>query len=236
MVWGFMTPQHIVTIIIMLLFTVIMYLILKKIDSKKADTILFILSFLGYAGIIGNLIIGVIEDSILYKLPLHLCSWNALLLPFAVKTKNSKLCTTLSVWSIGALIAIILNDEAINYNILGIKFAIYYFPHVIEFAIPLLMLFLNKFKVNKKDIIYAFGITIGVYTIAYIFSELITQNGVPVNYLFTMGPTNFVTEFFYNLLPFKYFYMYTTFPIILLLYTGVYFKSRISNKGVEIYG
>ena len=59
--------------------------------------------------------------------------------------------------------------------------------------------------------------------------------GTPVNYLFTMGPTNPVTDFFYNLLPYKYFYMYTTFPIILLLYVCVYFKSKLSRKGDDIY-
>lgn len=236
MEWGFFTIQHIITILLTFAFTIIMYFVLKQFKSETSDKVLFILSFLGYVGIIGNLIIGGIETSVLYKLPLHLCSWNALLLPFAVKTKNSKLCTALSVWSIGALIAIVLNDEAIGYKLFGIKFAIYYFPHVVEFAIPLLMLFLNKFSVKKVDIGFSIILTAMVYSIAYVGSEIICYYGYSVNYLFTMGPTNFVTDFFYKLLPYKYFYMYTTFPIILLLYIGVYFKSKLSKKGDEIYG
>lgn len=227
MSWGFMTPQHIATIVFTFVFTVAMYFILSKIDPKKSDKILFILSFLGYVGILGNLIVGIREGIMLYKLPFHLCSWNAILLPFAVKTKNSKLCTTLSVWSIGALIAIILNDEGIEYTFMGWKFAIYYFPHVVEFAIPILLLFLNKFKTDTRDILWALMITFLVYTLAYAVSEIITHYGHSVNYLFTMGPTNFVTDFFYSLLPIKYFYMFTTFPIIALLYIFVLVENYI---------
>ena len=232
MEWGFFTIQHIITIILTFAFTIAMYFILRRLKDNTADKILFILSFFGYAGIIGNLIIGATETSVLYKLPLHLCSWNAILLPFAVKTKDSKLCTTLSVWSIGALIAIVLNDEAVGYTIMGPKFLIYYVPHVIEFAIPLLLVALNKFNIRIRDILYAILITMIVYTVAYGFSELICSYGYPVNYLFTMGPTNFITEYFYNILPYKYFYMFTTFPIIILLYLAIFLANKIICKNM----
>lgn len=226
MEWGFFTTQHIITIIFAIVFTIAMYFILRKIEPEKSDKILFILSFLGYVGIIGNLFIGIRENILLNKLPLHLCSWNAILLPFAIKTRDSRLCTTLSVWSIGALIAILINDEGIAYQFMGLKFAIYYFPHVVEFAVPILFLLLKRFKTKKSDISFAMVLTLLVYSIAYIASEIITACGVPVNYLFTMGSTNFITDFFYNIIPYKYFYMFLTAPIIACLYYLVYLKTR----------
>lgn len=233
MAWGFLTPQHIITIILTFIVAIAIPLILSRVESKISDRVLFILSLFGIAGVIGNLIIGIQEGIFLKKLPLHLCSYNALLLPIAVKTKNNKLCTTLSVWSIGALIAILLNEEAVGYVLMGPKFLIYYIPHVFEFSVPLAMLFLNKFNTKLKDCIWAVSFTAVMYTFSYAISEVIISTGTDVNYLFGVGPTNFVTEFFYSILPYKYLYMFTTFPIIVILYLLVYLKQRVSTKKRE---
>ena len=150
-----------------------------------------------------------------------------MLLPIAVKTKSSRLCGTVAVWSIGALIAVILNDEAIGYNMFGIKFAIYFWPHLAEFSIPLVVLFLHKYKMKLSHILWIWTATAVVYSISFVISYLLTWFfKTDVNYLFTMHSTNFVTDFLYNLLPYRYWYMYTAFPLIALLTIGVYFKRR----------
>lgn len=212
------TPQHIITILITLASPIVFYFILKPMNVKVSDTILVIFSFIGLSGVLGNLLIGIHEGTLMYKLPFHLCSWNAMLLPFAVIKKNRTICSMLSVWSVGALIAIVLNEEAVGYHVLGFKFFVYFIPHVFEFTVPLLMLLLGKFKMKFKDIIYSVLITLAVYTISYGVSELLVHHGYYVNYLFTMGPTNFVTEFAYEIIPFKYFYMMVFIPPILMLY------------------
>lgn len=161
-------------------------------------------------------------ETLVWELPFHLCSYTAMLLPFAVAFKSKKLCATLSLWSIGALVAIVLNDEAVGYKINSIDFAIYYFPHLIEFTVPLLMLFLGKFKIKFKDIYWILGLTFGVYTLSFIVNLILTKTIAPTNYLFSMGPTNPVTQALYNILPCKYFYMYLTLPAIVALSLGIY--------------
>ena len=227
MEWWFFTTQHMITIILTLAAPFIFFFILKKFKPQTQDKLLFYFSFLGLFGILGNLWVGIKEDVLIWKLPFHLCSWTAMLLPIAAKTKNSKLCSTVAVWSIGALIAVILNDEAIHYKMFGIKWFIYFVPHLAEFCVPLLLLFLRKYKMKWIEMLWVWVGTATVYTISFMVSYVLGWYfKTDVNYLFTMHSTNFVTDFLYSLLPYKYWYMYTAFPLIALLTLGVYFKRR----------
>lgn len=79
-----------------------LYFLLKRLPDKWKIAILGVLSFSGIAAIVYNL---PKWNTPLEYLPLHLCSLNALVLPFAVLFRNKALCNLLPVWSLGALAA-----------------------------------------------------------------------------------------------------------------------------------
>ena len=65
--------------------------------------------------------------------------FNAILLPIAVLTRNKKLCNLLLVWCLGALVALIANFDVQDAELFGETFNFYFFPHVLEFGIPILL-------------------------------------------------------------------------------------------------
>ena len=85
MKWGFFGTVHIVSLVIALGIVVGLYLILKKLPKKAQIAILGVLSFSGVFAIVYNLL--AYNDPV-YYLPLHLCSLNAMALPFAVFTRR----------------------------------------------------------------------------------------------------------------------------------------------------
>ena len=100
MPWGFFTPSHVISLLCGVLLIVGLYFILRLFHDNAKIIILGVLSFSGIAAIIYNL---VTWGSPLEYLPFHLCSINALVLPFAVFTINKVLNNLLLLWSFGAL-------------------------------------------------------------------------------------------------------------------------------------
>jgi len=90
MVWGTFSTNHIISLVATVCIIVALFFILRKRSQKVQTIVLGILSFSGMGAIIFNLLMW---DSPLEYLPLHLCSLNALVLPFAVFTKNKTLTT-----------------------------------------------------------------------------------------------------------------------------------------------
>ena len=120
-----------------------------------------ILSFSGIAAIIFNL---VAWGSPIEYLPFHLCSLNALVLPVAVFTRNKVLNNLLLLWAVGAFCALVVNFAQADFKIFSFTFVFYFFPHVLELGIPILMFLL---KMTKKELKYVFttvGITFSVYS------------------------------------------------------------------------
>ena len=111
MTWGFFSPAHIVSMILAVAQVVALYLILKNKSQKVQLAVLVPLSFSGIAAIIYKL---VSWGEPLAYLPLHLCSLNAMVLPFAVIRRNKTVCNLLLVWSLGAFIAILLNQDVMD--------------------------------------------------------------------------------------------------------------------------
>ena len=56
-------------------------------------------------------------------------------------TRNKQLCNLLLVWCLGALVALIANFEMKETELFGEAFNFYFFPHVFEFGIPVLLFF-----------------------------------------------------------------------------------------------
>lgn len=243
--WGTFTIQHIISIIIVFIMVFIIYKLLKNKTEKVQKYTLFILSLWGIAAIIYNLLMW---NTPIDYLPLHLCSINALLLPISVLTKNKFLGNLLPIYSIGALAAIVINTGQANYKICSSVFLMYYVPHMFEFIIPLLQVLLGRIKMSFKYIIPSIIFTFILYTIVHLCNIYINYylqlNNVTnylnepllVNYMYSLNPEgNPVFEFFYKILPYKYYYMLLLLPVfgIICLIYNIYFnkiKKTIDNK------
>ena len=221
MEWGFLTTTHIITLIMAVLIIIGLYFLLKNKSDKTQFIIMFSLSFLGIAGILWGFYS---RDSIWEALPLQLCSLNAMMLPIAVYTKNKVINNLLLVWSLGALIALVLNNEVVHYELLSLRFFFYYFPHVIEFGLPILMLTLKRAKLDVKCILSTVAITMGAYTVIHFINLWINSSvaGVHVNYMFSLQPNNPVLELFISILPYQYWYMFLCIPVLVVYLSCIY--------------
>lgn len=233
MTWGFMTKAHIISLIVAVVIIIVFSVIMSKLNRKTQNIILFILSFSGIAAIIFNL---VRWGSPLEYLPLHMCSINAILLPFAVLTKNRILCNLLVVWCLGALVALVLNQSVRETTIMSDVFIFYYFPHVFEFIIPILLFKLKLAKLDYKCILSSVVITMLIYTGIHFTNVYINNycieknildyagNVIQVNYMFSVEPSNPLLAIFYNIIPYDYWYMYLCVPIVVVYLLIIYFK------------
>lgn len=231
MVWGNFTPAHIITLFLAAAMVAGLGLGLRKASKTVQLVVLGVLSFSGIAAIIFNL---VAWDDPLQYLPLHLCSINAMLLPVAVLTRNKVIGNLLLVWCLGAVAAIILNYEVINIKINSWTFFFYYFPHVMEFGIPVLLISLGLVKKDPRCILSTIAISAVIYTAVHFCNLYINANTEEtVNYMFSIRSTNPLTDLFYRILPYEYWYMYLVFPILIVYLLVVYLPEilrYIKNK------
>ncbi len=221
MLWGNFTPAHIISILAAAAMIVALYYILKFLPKGLQVAILGILSFSGVAAIVYNLLMW--GEPLAY-LPFELCSVNALALPFAVFTRKKTVCNLLLLWSLGALMAIVVNNEMAEATLFDWPFNFYYFPHVLEFGIPILLFKLGLAKKDPKCIGSTIGITMAAYTLAHCANLIINaRTDVDVNYMFSVDPSvNPLTALFYQLIPYEYWYMYAIVPIVAVYLILVY--------------
>ena len=232
MKWGNFSFVHILSLILAILFNIAIYFLIRKKSKLTQLFVLTMLSFLGILAIIFNLIMW---KSPLEYLPLHLCSLNALILPFCIIKQNDKLFNLLILWSLGAFIALIVNNSVSEANIFSLTFFFYYFPHVFECGIPLIMLKLKLVQLKRKYLFSTLFITFISYTIIHFINVLINSycikynivdnlgNIIKVNYMFSIYPDNPLLNLFYKIIPYSYFYMLLAFPIIAVYLLLIYF-------------
>jgi uncharacterized membrane protein YwaF len=221
MEWGFFGPVHIATLVAAAAILIGIYFALRKAPQKVQVWVLGVLSLSGIAAIIFNLIRW---DNPINYLPLHLCSINAMMLPIAVFTRNKTIGNLLLVWSLGALVALVLNFEMTGTELFSESFNFYYFPHIFEFGIPVLLFKLGLVKKDVRCIGSTLTITMAIYTVVHIINTCINAfiPGADVNYMFSIEATNPLTELFYKLIPCQYWYMYLVLPIAAVYLLGVY--------------
>ncbi len=231
MIWGFLSAAHIISLIFGVLMIMGLYFILKGRSDRTKTVVLAVLSFSGIAAIIYNLLAW---GSPLEYLPFHLCSLNAMILPVAVLTKNKTLNNLLLLWSIGALFALILNTSVSGAAIFSWVFFFYYFPHVLEFGIPILMFALKLAKKDVKCIASTMVITAASYTVIHFINLWINSytekhnildyasRVIKVNYMFSITPENPLLDLFYSVIPYQYWYMYLSFAVIAVYLLFVY--------------
>ena len=231
MTWGLFSTVHIISLFVSAAIIIGVYFILKLLPEKARLITLFILSLAGISAIIFNL---VAWGSPLEYLPLHLCSLNAMALPFAVITKNKVLNNLLLLWSLGALFALVLNTSVSEASVFSWVFVFYFFPHVLELGIPVLMFSLKLVKKDVKCIISTMGITALSYTVIHFINLFInsytakhgildsSSNVIRVNYMFSLVPENPMLDLFYTIIPHQYWYMYLSFAVIAVYLTALY--------------
>lgn len=238
--WGFFTLTHILTLIAGILIMIGLMAILKRLKSRTQDIILLILSTFGPIAIIANLLLW---HSPLEYLPFHLCSLNAIILPFLVLTKNKTLGNLLILWCVGALMSIVLNSAQAGYDLFGVSFMIYYFPHLAEFFIPIAMVVLKKVELDPKyivrtilitwasfTIIHFINVGINSYTVAHNITNYLGEP-IRVNYFYTLGNTgNAFLDFLYSLMPYPYWYLLLLLPIIAVILVMFYLPIILNNK------
>ena len=237
MLWGSFGLVHLISLALGAGMVVGLYYLLKGKSERVQLAVLGVLSFAGIGAIIFNL---VTWGSPLEYLPLHLCSLSAMVLPFATLLKNKTLGNLLLLWSLGALMALVVNTAQAEFEILSWTFVFYYFPHVLEFGIPILLFKLGLVKKDPKCIWSTIGITFGSYTIIHFINVALNNyflanqildsagNVIQVNYMYSIVPENPVLVIFRNIVPYDYWYMLLVLPIVVVYLGVVYAKDLLA--------
>lgn len=245
MTWGTFGVVHITTLILSVIMITLLYLILKNRSQRTQRIVLFILSLSGIAAIIFNL---VTWNSPLEYLPFHMCSINAILLPIAIATKNKTIGNLLLVWCLGALLALVVNFAQAGFEIFSWTFVFYYFPHTLEFGIPVLLFMLDIFEFKPKYIFSTVGITAAIYTAVHFINLGINQycidnnlldwagNVIQVNYMYSIKPENPVLDIFWSWIPQPFWYMLPGVAVVAVYELGLlaawYIKHHIKKDNV----
>lgn len=237
MIWGSFSAVHILSLLLGAGIIIGLYFLLRTRSTKTQVIVLGILSFSGIAAIVFNLLTW---GSPYEYLPLHLCSLNAMILPFAVFTRNKILGNLLYLWSLGAIMALVINSAQANFKILSSTFFFYFFPHLLEFGIPILLFRLKLVKKDVKCIASTLLITLCVYTLIhfanvalnnfFVAEQVFNPSGelIQVNYMYSIRPENPLLALFWTFIPCPFWYMLPVILIILIYLGCIYMKQIIA--------
>lgn len=237
MLWGSFGLVHLISLALGAGMVVGLYFLLKGKSERVQLAVLGVLSFAGIGAIFFNL---VTWGSPWEYLPLHLCSLSAMVLPFATLLRNKTLGNLLLLWSLGALMALVVNTAQAEFEIFSWTFVFYYFPHVLEFGIPILLFKLGLVKKDPRCIWSTVGITFGSYTIIHFINVALNNyflanqildsagNVIQVNYMYSIVPENPVLVIFRNIVPYDYWYMLLVLPIVVVYLGAVYAKDLLA--------
>lgn len=237
MLWGSFGAVHILSLLLGAGMIIGLYFLLRRFSAKTQTVVLGILSFSGIAAIIFNL---VTWGSPYEYLPLHLCSLTALVLPVAVFTRSKILGNLLLLWSLGAVMALVVNTAQANFEIFSATFFFYFFPHLLEFGIPILLFKLGLVEKDVKCIVSTLLITLVVYVLihfanlsmnSYFAAEQILNPAgevVQVNYMYSLRAENPVMALFWTWIPCPGWYMLPVVFIVLVYLGFIYLKQIIA--------
>ena len=228
MAWGTFTPQHIATLLLSIAVIVGLHFLLRHRTTRVQTAVLFVLSLAGFAAIAFNLLMWGFP---LEYLPLHICSINALLLPVTVLSKNRVLGSLTLFWCLGAALALIVNTGQAGFLIPSWAFFLYYIPHTLEIAVPVLLFTTGLIRFDFRTTPITVALTMGIYTAVH-FANLalngyVQANGIlnyfgeiaRLNYMFSLSPDgNPLLELFWQVIPYPYWYMYGAIPLIVLYF------------------
>ena len=210
-----------------------LFFLLRHKSEKVIKIVLFPISLLGLAAVIINL---TAFNDPLHYLPIEFCSYTAMLIPVLVLIpKRNLLGNYLIAGSLGALLALTLRPaHSYDWPLFSLGFCCYFFGHMAEFLIPLLLFALKKVEVKPIYMISSFIIVVALYTLSYLVGHNVNVAfGLDTNYFFSEYPTNPVLQAFWNICPYSYWYMYLAFPlfaVVYLLFCIPYFVKRHKMK------
>ena len=153
-------------------------------------------------------------------------------------TRNRYVGNLLLVWCLGSILALVFTDAQAEYEIPSAAFFIYYIPHVFEFAVAIYLFAFGYIKKDYKCIPVTVGLTVGIYTVVHFINlalnhycavhNVVDYAGevLTFNYMFSMEPTTSIFFLFWNIIPFKYWYMYVA-VVILVVYLVVLYLPQI---------
>lgn len=237
MVWGSFGIVHILSLVIGVGIVVGLYYLLRRFSAKAQMIVLGVMSLFGYVSITWNILTW---GSPYEYLPLHLCSLTAMLLPFAVFTRSKVLSNLLLLWSLGAVVALIVNTAQADYKLCSATFFFYYCHHLLEFGIPVLLFRLGLVEKDYKCILSTILITLGVFTVIhfinlalndyFIAQQILNPAGelIRVNYMYSLYPENPVMALFWSLIPYPFWYMMPAFLIVLPYLGLIYWKQLVA--------
>ena len=233
MPWGSFSTVHLITLALAVLLNVALYFILETFSRGKQILILFILSLFGAGVVVADMIIN--QEDILRHLPLSFWALNALLLPIAIFTRGKRINTRLLIWSVASIIALLVNTEMENTNVLTWEFVVYFTMHTLGAGIPVLIFELKLVKRDTKTVKSTAFITLLTYTAVHIVNLAINSaNGWAgrraVNYMSTLRPTTDLLDFFYALIPSPYWYMILALPGIALYIVYWYLPEILEQR------
>lgn len=238
MLWGSFGMVHLLSLLMGAGIIVGLYFLLRRFSAKTQTVVLGILSFSGIAAIIFNL---VAWGSPYEYLPLHLCSLTALVLPVAVFRRSRVLGNLLLLWSLGALMALVVNTAQANFEIFSATFAFYFFPHLLEFGIPILLIALGLVEKDIRCIGTTLLITLCTLVVIHFANvalnsyftaaQILGPSGalIQVNYMYTIKPENPLLALFWSLIPYPFWYMLLAIPIVLVYLLAVYHKQLLAH-------
>lgn len=228
--WGEpLSITYIISMVVVFAVLIGFIFLLRNKSEKFIKIFLFPFSLLGIAAIIYNLLAC---ENIYRNLPLNFCSYTAVLCPILVLiNKRNVLGNYLLAGSIGALVALVLREsDCYEWSLLDGDFIFYYYPHMFEFIIPQVFIFIKKVEIKPIYMPFALVITIILYTISYNIGHYVNlKYDLNTNYFFGEGPNNPVLEVCWKILPVKYWYMFLCFPLFLIvnvLYSIPYFIKK----------
>ncbi len=241
MTWGTFTLQHILSLAAIITFAVSLHFILKRLSARAKTCVLFAVSLIGVAAVLYDLVRW--GQPLLY-LPLHLCSLNALLIPFAVLTKNKVLSHLTLVWSLGAMLVLIVNTGQAYYQMFSEAFWVFVCCHTVDVTVPALLFTTGLVEFNIKKAPAVIGTTMAAYTgvhfinlginkyLASVAAATRTRAAVKqVNYMYSLGDEgNAAFALFKKIIPFDYWHMYLIAPIIAAFLFAVHFGIKLHQK------
>ena len=245
MLWGTFSAAHIVSLLLAVGLTVGLHFLLRRFSDRRKIAVLFVLSFAGIAAIVFNLIAW---GSPLEYLPLHMCSVHALFLPITVATRHRVLGMFSLFCCLGAVLALVVNTGQTHFEILSPTFAFYYFPHVLEVAVPILLFTTGLIRPEGRAILPTVLLTVLIYTAVHFTNVginvwaaargLLNWEGRPltVNYMFSLSHGgNPLLKLFWKCIPYPYWYMYGAVPILAVYLSSIWGLSRLfaRDRGLQ---
>ncbi|MBQ8403538.1 MAG: YwaF family protein [Clostridia bacterium] len=245
MTWGTFTVQHILSLAAIVAFAVSLHFILKRLSDKAKTRVLFAVSLIGVAAVLYDLVRW--GQPLLY-LPLHLCSLNALIIPFAVLTKNKVAAHLTLVWSLGAMLVLIVNTGQAYYEMFSEAFWVFVLCHTVDVTVPALLFTTGLVEFNIKKAPAVIGTTMAAYTCVHFINIGInkylanqaaslalyarSRAAIPqVNYMYSLGDEgNAAFAFFKKIIPYDYWHMYLIAPIIAAFLFAVHFGIKLRRK------